>query len=341
MAQPTASDLHVDALLTDLSLMYTQEEDAFVHQRVFPNIPVQKQSDRYAVFSRADFNRNLMRLRAPGTESAGGGWRVDTTPTYYAPVWALHKDIDDQQRANADFVFNLDAESTRFLTMQALLSKEVAWASAFFINGIWGQDWSGVAASPTLGSTILQWNDPNSNPIIDIRNLKRYAQLTGLYRANKMVIGRPVFDTLVDHPDFIDRIKYGQTPGKPALATKQILAELFELDEVLVMDAIVNNGVEGAGPDSGGTSINALESNAFIGNKNVLLVYTPSAPGINTPGCGYTFSWTGFMGANAIGGRIKNFLIPQISSQRTEIELAYAFKLATKELGGFILNAIA
>lgn len=345
MAQPTLSDVHVNALLTNLSLMYAQEEAAFVARRVFPIVPVTKASDRYVVYSRADFNRNQMRKRAPSTESAGGGYKIDNTPTYSVDVWSLHKDIDDQVRANADAILNLDLEATRWLVNQSLISREVDWASNFFGN-VWTTLKTGVAAAPGANQ-FLQWNDANSSPIKDVRDAKRSVQLAGLYRPNKIVLGRPVFDALCDHPDFIDRIKYGQTPGRPARVTLDAMAGLFELDEVLVMDAILNTGPEGVGPDSGGTDINAGESNKFIGGasgvdgKAALLLYVPPAPGIMTPGAGYTFSWTGFFGATVAGERIKQFYIPQIESTRVEMDAAYAHKLVGKDLGCYFATAIA
>lgn len=332
MAQPTLSDVHVNALLTNLSNMYMQEEEAFVATRVFPIVPVQKASDRYLTYSRADFNRNTMRKRAPSTESAGGGYKIDNTPTYSVDVWALHKDIDDQVRANADAVLSLDMEATRWLVNQSLISRENDWAAAFFAN-VWTTLVTGVSSAPSTNQ-VLQWNDQNSSPIVDIRNAKRAVQLAGLYRPNKLVLGRPVFDTLCDHPDFVDRIKYGQTPGKPAKVTLDAMAGLFELDEVLVMDSIINNGVEGV-------TLNGNESNAFIGNKAALLLYTPSAPGIQTPGSGYTFSWTGYFGAALNGTRMKSFYIPQIASTRVEIEAAYVHKLISADLGAYFASIIA
>ena len=349
MPQPTQSDVHVNALLSNLSLMYTQEEDAFVAHRVFPMLPVEKQSDRWVVYSRGDFNRNLMKKRAAATMAAMAGYRVDTTPTYFADVWALGKPIDDQVRANADSVFNLEADATRFLNGINLINREQAWATTFFGAGIWTTDWTGVAGVPAANQ-VLQWSDPNSQPIIDIRNMKRAIQLAGTYRPNKLVLGRPVFDTLCDHPDFIDRIKYGQTPGRPAKVTLDAMAGLFELDEVLVMDAIVNNGVEGAGPDSGGvgvagapynTAINAVETNAFIGNKGAMLCYTPPSAGIGVPGCGFTICWTGLFGMNAAGARIKSYYKEELEATIVEIESAYVHKLMSQDLGGFIASAIA
>jgi hypothetical protein len=323
--------------------MYTQEEENFVASRVFPIVPVQKASDRYVVYSRADFNRNTMRKRAPSTESAGGGYNLDNTPTYSVDVWALHKDIDDQIRANADAVLNLDLEATRWLTSQFLISKEIDWATNFFAPSLWTTNITGVAAAPAAGQ-VLQWNQASSTPIKDIRTAKQTVQLAdGGFRPNKLVLGRPVFDVLCDHPDFVDRIKYGQTAPQPAQVTRSTMAQIFELDEVLVMDGIVNTGIEGAAPDSGG-ALNANELNAFIGGgggKAALLVYTPSAPGLMTPGAGFTFAWTGYFGATVAGTRIGNFYIPQVKSMRMEMEAAYAHKLAGKEMAAFFNTIVA
>src|ERR1700675_1469087 len=144
MAQPTLTDVHVNVPLTNLSLLYAQEEKAFVARRVFPGIPVQRASDRYYVFGRADFNRNTMRMRAPSTESAGGGYKLDNTPNSSVNMWALHQDIDDYIRANADAAVQLDMQATRWLVTQALISRELDWATSVFTTGVWTSQLSGL-----------------------------------------------------------------------------------------------------------------------------------------------------------------------------------------------------
>ncbi|MES0340719.1 MAG: hypothetical protein ABUK08_00225, partial [Candidatus Humimicrobiaceae bacterium] len=89
---PTAGDVHVNTPLTMISIAYLQNAMHFVADQVFPNIPVTKQSDRYYTYDRGEFNRDEMEKRAPGTESAGGSYTLDNTPTYYADVYAFHKD---------------------------------------------------------------------------------------------------------------------------------------------------------------------------------------------------------------------------------------------------------
>ena len=160
---PTPSDRHVSAPLTSMSIAYTQDQNEFVARRVFPVVPVDKQADLYYEFAQDDFNRVQMSKRAPATESAEGVYRLSTN-VYRAEVLALHKNIADQERGNADAVFNLDNEATEFLTHQALLKEEVDFAAKYMVGSVWDSTITGVSSSPSTNQ-LLQWNDAASTPI--------------------------------------------------------------------------------------------------------------------------------------------------------------------------------
>jgi hypothetical protein len=173
------------------------------------------------------------------------------------------------------------------------------------------------------------WNLATSNPIEDMRTAKTATRLvSGGFPPNIGVFSRPVFDKLIDHPDIIDRVKYGQTPGQPAMSNRQILAQILELEEVLIMDAVYNSAAE-----------KATESNAFIGGNHALLAYRPKNPGIMTPSAGYTFNWTGMVGG-AAGLRIKTFRMEQLASDRIEIDAAFDMVKVSADLGFFFKDVI-
>ncbi|GGB00518.1 hypothetical protein GCM10011491_30900 [Brucella endophytica] len=336
MPSPTLSNVHVNAPLTNMSVAYVQDQSHFIADKVFPNIPVTKQSDRYYVYSRADFNRDEMQERAPGTESAGGGYNLDNTPTYYAPVNAYHKDIDDQIRENSDSVLGPDRDATIFVTQKALIRRERLWAMKYFQTGVWATQATGVASAPAAGQ-FIQWSDAGSTPIEDIRAAKRRVlELTG-FEPNKITLGKAVYDALVDHPDIVDRVKYGQTPGKPAQANASTLAQLFELDEVLVSKAVFNAGAKGADYADSATR----EKSQFISGPNALLAYVTPTPSIMQPTAGYTFSWSNWFGATGMGFRIKKFRIERLESDRVEIQMAFDQKVVGADLGYFFSNAVA
>src|SRR5262252_5182979 len=114
MPNPNITQVHVDRPLTNMSVAYIQSEDAFVASKVFPMVPVDKKSDRYFVYTKDDWFRDDAQLRAPNSESAGGGYDLDNTPSYTCEVYAYHKDIDEQENANADIPLNMERDATRF-----------------------------------------------------------------------------------------------------------------------------------------------------------------------------------------------------------------------------------
>jgi len=326
--QPSINDVHVNRPLTNISVAFMQDAEGWVASKVFPMVPVEKKSDRYFLYQRDAFNRHEMRERAPATESAGGTYTIDNTPTYFARTYSFHRDIPDDIRGNADVPLNLDREATEYLTLKQLLLREKVWAANYFVTGVWSNEYAGVAGTPAA-SQFQQWDQAASKPIENVRFMRTATKLKGGIRPNTLVLGRYVWDALMDHPDIIARLDRGQTTG-PAQANMDALAALFEIDQILVMDAIENTALEGG-----------TESNAFIGGKHALLVYAAPTPGIMTPTAGYTFVWTGAPGASGAGTRITKIRAPLIRSDRLEIDDDFDMKVVSADLGFMFLNAVA
>src|SRR5512144_1987146 len=99
MPQPTQGAVHVDSVLTNISVAYMNATSNFIASQVFPVVTVPKQTDVYFTYTKADWFRDEARLRADSTESAGSGYGLSTA-SYSCDVFALHKDIGDQVRAN-------------------------------------------------------------------------------------------------------------------------------------------------------------------------------------------------------------------------------------------------
>lgn len=327
MPQPTRGDVHVNRPLTQISVAHIQDADNFISDRFFPTVPVDKQSDRYFVYDRGDFNRDDMEERAPGTESSGGGYDVDNTPTYYCRDYSYHKDIPDPIRDNEDSPLSSDRDATIFVTNKGMIRRERAFATAALASGVWSNEETGVTANPGTGE-FLQWADSASDPVGKIRTAKRQVLEATGFEPNKLALGQAVFDALVDHPDIVDRVKYGQSSGNTAVVNEASLAALFGLRQVLVSKAVYNAAAKGA-----------TESSTFISGANALLAYVTPTPGILVPTAGYTFAWRGRYGAAAMGHRIKRFRLEREESDRIEIQMAFQHKVIGADLGFFFENA--
>lgn len=329
MTLPTPGDVHVNTPLSRISIGFMQSADAFVADRVFPNIPVMKQSDIYFKYDRSYFNRDDMKKRAPATESSGSGYGV-SRDTYYCDKWDHHHDVPDERRANSDDPLNPDREATLLCSQKAMIRREKAWVTNYFAGSIWtGGDVDGVAGVPGA-SEVKQWNDAASTPIEDVEDGKSAVLEGSGFEPNVLVVGYPVWRQMKHHPDIVDRVKYGQTAPGPARVTLEAVAALLELDRIMVMKAVENTAAEGA-----------TEASAFIGGKKALLAYAAPSPGLMIPSAGYTFSWTGLLGASAMGGRIVRFRMQQLNADRVEIGMSFDQKVVATELGYFFDTIVA
>lgn len=328
--KPTASSVHVDSALTNMSVAYAQSADAFVADKVFPVVPTAHKSDEYFVYAMGDFNRDEAQDRGPATESAGGGYGL-TTATFSCRVKAFHHDVADQVRANSDPAHDPDRAATVFVTHKMLIAKEKQFVSSFMATSLWGYQRIGDSNGAVGSGEVCHWSDyTNSDPIGDIEAACLAVQAKTGYRPNKLVLGAKVYSKLKNHPDFVDRIKGGATTEKPAFVVRQIMAALFEVDEVLVMGGVENTAKEGQ-----------TATTDFISARSALLVYAAPTPGIMMPSAGYTFSWNQYTGVSADGISIYSFRMEQLRADRVEGEIAFDQKLVAADLGAYFSNVIA
>lgn len=323
MPSPTQSDLHVNVPLTNVSVAYLQSASTYIADKVFPKVPVRKQSDLYWKYSKSDWRRTQVTKRAPGTETPGDGWN-NLTDQYFCHVYGIHKDIDDQLRANADSNFNLERDSTEFITNQLLLKRDIDWNTNFF-------DWGKWATQKDGDSNFTKWTETGSDPIGDVANwVIAFRKLTG-YAPNVMVLGAHVMNALKQHPDIIDRIKFTQR----GIVTEDLIATLFGIPELYTSYATVASGPQ----INDAKAQDAAATFDFITNSNSLLMaYTPKSPSLLTPAAGYTFTWNGYLGGNSQGIRVKRFRQEAIASDRIEAEMTYDMKIVCPDLGVFARN---
>lgn len=316
MPQPTSSQVHVDAILTNISVAYMQQQANFIASRVFPIVPVSKQSDKFFTYTKNDWFRDEAQRRADATESAGGGYGL-STDTYQADVFAFHKDIGDQTRANADAPIQVDREAAEFVTSRLMLKMETQFVSSFFTSGIWGTD--------TTPSNL--WSDyTSSDPLGDVETGKRAILSTTGFEPNTLVLGYDVFKSLKNHPDLVDRIKYTSSQ----VITEGLMASLFDIPRVMVAKAVKATNNEG------GTA-----AYDFTHGKNALLTYSAPSAGLLQPSGGYVMSWTGVsqgLGQTIGTSRIR---MEQFKADRIEAEIAFDMKVIGSDLGYFFNACVA
>lgn len=335
MPMLTPSQVHIDAPLTNLTLAYLQSQDTFIADKVFPTVDVQKQSDKYYKYNQGEFNRSGQRKQlAPRTRPERVGMSL-SNDNYFADVFGLATDFDEQTLANEDAALETRAMGAQMLTMNMLIDREKDFVTNFFSDNVWGTNWDGVSGAPSTNE-VRNWDDyTNSTPIVDVRNLSRTIKLkSGGFKPNTMVVSKAVRDVLVDHPDILARLNGGSTVNNPALITDAKLAEIFEVENFYILEAIENTAAEGA-----------ADVNAFIGGNDAMLCYTPSTVGLRTPAAGVTFAWNSLPGASGAGLTVESFtgdfLRVEGIAEEIHVKMAYDMKIVGADLGGFINSVLA
>jgi len=335
MALLISSQVHLDVPLTNFTMAYLQSTTGFVADKVFPRVSVDKQSNKYYKYDREHFNRGgEVQARAARTESQEVSFTI-SNDNYFCDVFSLGSSLSIEVMANEDAALNARQAAIEQITMQMMIDKERKWASTYFATGIWGTEYTGVSGAPT-GSQVRQWSDyTNSTPIIDITAASRAMQLkSGGFKPNVMVVGKEVRDQLINHPTILARLNGGATVTNTALVTDAKLAEIFGVEEFLVMEAVYNTSVEGV-----------AESNAFIGGKSAALFYRPRTVGMMSAVPGICFSWDNLPEASGYGLGVTTYrgdwLLAKRIAEKVEINMAYDQKVTSSDLGVFFATVIA
>jgi len=326
MPQPTTRQVHVDTALTTIAIAYKQDLARLIADQVFPVVPVDKQSDKIMEFTREYWMRTAARTRAPGTESAGGGFEVETPHQYFCDIHAFHQDLPDAVTANSD-IANLEQQVTQFVTWQLLLKRERDFVTNFFDDTGKTPGTDFWTHTETLSGSDV-WNDSDATPIDDIEGAKEtIAERTGFW-PNVLVLGPRAYRALRVNSQIQSQIAYSPAaaPGVKGLITPDLLAQLFDVEKVVVGFTPEITSMEKADP----------ASYSFLFSDNALLVYAPNAPGLLVPTGGYIFEWTGYNSGYSLG--ISEFYIDQLKSTRIEGEMSYDQKILGPDLGYFWKN---
>jgi hypothetical protein len=321
----TPNDVHVDVPLTNMTVAYAQEATNFVADRVFGTVSVDKQSDKYYVYDREELRHGDVKLLAPRTEVERVGMSL-STDNYYADVRGLGMDFGQQMLANEDTQLEVRSRGAEVLLHKILMDREVRWTDTFFKAGVWG--------SETTPSNL--WSDySTSTPIVDVTNARRAMQLkSGGYKPNVMVVGKKVRDILVNHPDILSRLNGGATVSNTALVTDAKLAEIFEVEDFVVMEAVYNDAKEGR-PDN-------ID---FIGGDHAMLAYKPSASGLMVPASGAIFTWDEIEGVSGLGITVRSYSDDALKRQQIEemieVKCADDMKVIGPDLGFFFDSVVA
>ena len=265
--------------LTNMAMAYYQNSANYFAKTLFPTCPVQLSSDSYYIFNKEDLLRDNWQ-RKPETGTVSPAVLSEHTEQYACHVDQMRMSINmirqtDVNRRQGPSTANTKQQRTKAIAEQRNIHQDKLFANSFFKAGVWGNEYEGVDSGAT-GKQFIKFSDDNSEPIKLVDGIKtNMLQETGR-EPNRLGLGINVFNALKEHPGILERIKYGGTTANPAQVNEKVLAELFGVDQLVVLKSIHNDARLGE------------ETNMqFIGDPNAfLLTYAPSTPSLEEPSAG-------------------------------------------------------
>lgn len=259
----TLRDVSTDPVLSNVAIDY--KNPTYISEMILPVMTTQKQTGKYYVYSKDKFRTEFIK-RAAGAPAVEVEPVNYSTSTYFCEDYAMKDIVPMEIEDQADAPIDAQKDTTEGLMEKLMIGKEYALSTYMAST-------SNITQNTTLSGTS-QWSDyENSDPFTDIQTAKATVHASIFIDPNTLVMGKQVYNKLQQHPDIIDRIKYSQLGA----STKDLMARLFDVEQLLVGAAGYNSAIEGQ-----------TDSMAYIWGKHAWLVYVNRGSNLKA----VTFGWT-------------------------------------------------
>lgn len=297
---PLKNKLHVNQLLSNVSVQYKNSE--YICDKVFPQMSVVKDTDLYRTYDR-NFKMPETK-RAP--KAAAREFQFDISNSSYALEQHALKDYVGVDEAENYDQSSLEVDTTENLT-DAIYRRMEASLATLFTTTNWSLNVSLAAAFSSNTSTTdpVPYYDTAASTII--ANSGKTPNFT--------IIPRNVFINIKNHVSILDRVKYTSSEVSQAM-----IGALIGIPEILVPTSVYDSAQEGVAE----SITNFFSGFSFVGWK-------PSAPGIKTPSCGYTFMKS--------APRVRSWFDNERNATAIEVEVKFQHKVVAS-LTGYLINGL-
>jgi hypothetical protein len=301
---PLKSQLHVNQLLSNVSVQYKNEE--YIADKVFPKIAVMKDTDLYRVYDRS--------FKIPESKRAPKGVAKEfsfefSTSSYALEQHALKDYVGVDEEENND-QGSLEVDTVESLTDAIMRRMELSVASLFTTTN-WSLNVSLAAASAWSSNTIT--SDPV--PVWDT------GATTVINNSGKTptfgILPRDGYIAIKNHVSVLDRIKYTSSE-----VSKNMIQALIGVNELLVPTAVQDTAADGLAP----VMSPFFADFAFLGWKPA------GGGGIKTPSCGYMFERS--------APRVRSWKDEERNATAIEVEIKYQPKIVASLTGYLIKDTV-
>lgn len=254
----------IDPILTTAAQGYKNNE--FIGSALFPIVPVDQRGGKIITFGKEDFMLyNTGRAPGANTKRVSYGYAGDP---YALEQHSLEGQVPIEIMEDANQVPGIDMGRMAVMKTQNVIALSTEKQQADLATNAANY---AVSNKSALSGTDM-WDNAASKPAAAIGDAVSTVRSKVGKRANTVILGATVFDSLNSHPEIVDRLKY---TGRDSI-TAEMLATLWNVKRVLIGDAVFAN-------DAGDFS--------DVWGKNIVVAYTEvgSLQDMGLPSYGYTY----------------------------------------------------
>lgn len=260
--------------LATVSQLYKNKN--YIADRVFPIIDGCSPKSQVFKYNKGDWFRDEATIRAPSTEATRGAFKGDSEKIN-TKEYAFAAEVTDEDRRDAEYAnappLKPEQDAVEYATDKLDLKKEKRVAELVLTSA-----WSG---GPNGMDVQGDWAAGASNTFIEsIENGIEYIRSQTGIRPNCLVLSANILPELKREESILNRIKYTER----GIVTAALIAAMFDLEEVLVGDAVENTAKEKVdGSDFVAKDVWELNK----GKGSAFLFCRPAKPGLKVQSTGY------------------------------------------------------
>jgi hypothetical protein len=333
----------LNTALSNFAKEFADDDVPLAGDRIFPKVPVDRQSYQYVIWDRQNLRVPGSTLRAPG----GGATEIRrsySTDTYFCRSHALKGKVPFESEAYGEGLgFSTKQHLTGDLIGRIRRAREneiatMALSTTNFPNGVTlsgGAQWDSYITTPANDTEA----NVTSHPVVAMTAYKAILRQAAVPdNLMVLILSDPVAQALENHPDLIERFKFTNPSGNISLDQ---MASAFGLQPGNVVRASA-------------ITMNQDNVSSYIWGANAFLGYSKPNPDREDVSCGKTFVWAGGKGPGGGGSAmpgapgtidgygVLEWIDPELDTKTyiQSVDWYYGLKVTAVETGIPILAAV-
>jgi len=268
------------------------ERAGFIASQVLPVVDVASQAGNFGKIPLEELLQQRDTLRAPGSGYSRGKFTF-LPATYVALENGTEEVVDDREAKMYAEYFDAEQVSTMRAFSFVLRNAEQRVADLLFN----ATTWAGAALTTAVGNEWDKNHIADATPIADVEAaVQKVYDGSGLW-PNALIINRKVFRALRNIDDIVERINSegAGNASKPSDITAAMLAQVFDLDFVIVAGSSKNTANEGQ----------AATPAQIWSDEYAMVAKIATSNDMREPCLGRTFHWA--EDGSSIGGTVESY----------------------------------